>query len=359
MADIKRYSEIMEGALANMIARQDKITDFNEGGIVHTILDTCARIAERIYVAIRQGYNELLSLIPYSIFHFERKAGLRASGYVIFSRGSPLQTTTAIPKGTRVSGGGRTFTTAATGTIGAGSLESDPVPVLAEVAGSGGNIKAGTVDTIETSVPSDVVEVTNEDAFTGGSDDESDEQFDERFRCYINGLSGTNVYAVKAAALSVDAVRSVAVQNHKPPLNDIYNMSVYVDDGSGGSSEETLEAVRSVIDGDGTEANPGHTAPGINVRVVAPSALPLNIVMTGTCSTEDTATAEADVREAVAGYVNGLVIGKPAILSEIVARVMSLAYVKDIKILSPEENLVPPINQIIRLGECSVTMTEG
>ena len=30
MAKIRRYDEIMAGATANMIAKQDKITDFNE-----------------------------------------------------------------------------------------------------------------------------------------------------------------------------------------------------------------------------------------------------------------------------------------------------------------------------------------
>ena len=71
MAKIRRYDEIMEGATANMIAKQDKITDFNEGSIIHTILDTVARIAERAYVAIRQGYNEMLAILP-SVFEEER-----------------------------------------------------------------------------------------------------------------------------------------------------------------------------------------------------------------------------------------------------------------------------------------------
>ena len=48
MAKIRRYDEIMAGATANMIAKQDKITDFNEGSIIHTILDTVSRIAERM-----------------------------------------------------------------------------------------------------------------------------------------------------------------------------------------------------------------------------------------------------------------------------------------------------------------------
>ena len=75
MAAIRRYAEIMEAALANMIARQDKVTDFNEGSVAHTILDTVARLTERAYIAIRQGYNEMLQVMPYSIFGMEKKSG--------------------------------------------------------------------------------------------------------------------------------------------------------------------------------------------------------------------------------------------------------------------------------------------
>jgi len=84
MAEIRRYDDIMRQALANMIAKQDKLTDFNEGSIIHTFLDTVARVAERIYVAIRQGYNDNLRLVPYSLFKFNRKPGTGAAGTVVF-----------------------------------------------------------------------------------------------------------------------------------------------------------------------------------------------------------------------------------------------------------------------------------
>ena len=53
MAEIRRYGDIMEQAVANMAALQDQITDFNKGSNIHTMLDTISRIVERAYVAIR------------------------------------------------------------------------------------------------------------------------------------------------------------------------------------------------------------------------------------------------------------------------------------------------------------------
>ena len=358
MAKIRRYDEIMESATANMIAKQDKITDFNEGSIIHTILDTVARIAERAYVAIRQGYNEMLAILPYSPFKFEKKEGFYASGTVVFSRASALGSQSIIPKGTVVSGGGYTFTTTEAGIIAADSVNSEPVTVVADGAGSDYNIAAGVISAIDTIVPADVVSVTNESAFTGGTDEETDAEFEERFRTYINGLSGTNSYAIKSAALSVNAVRSVSIQNHKPPLKNIYNMSVYVDDGSGGASEETLDAVKLAIEGDNTEENPGHLAPGVNIRVITPTAVPVNVEMNVSIVSTDTDEAKTEIQNVVTAYVNSLTIGEACILSSIITKVMALNYVRDVAITSPAANVEPAINQIARIGTISITLTE-
>lgn len=358
MAQIRRYDEIMESAKANMIAKQDKLTDFNEGSIIHTILDTVARLVERAYVAIRQGYNELLALLPYSLFGFERKEGLYASGTVVFSRNSAIGTNTVIPKGTIVSGGGYTFVTTVAGQIAADEVNSDEISVTASEVGSGSNIAAGIIDSIDSVVPADVVKVTNNDVFTGGTDVETDADYEERFKIMINGLSGTNSYAIRSAALSVNAVRSVSYQNHKPPLNDIYNASIYVDDGSGNASADTLDAVRKAIEGDGTEENPGHLAPGINIRVLAPTSVLVDVSMNVLVSNADIEDALTEITRVITEYINGKCIGESVVLSELITKVMALNYVADCTIISPVSNVEPSINQICRVGEITLNITE-
>ncbi|MGL4981277.1 MAG: baseplate J/gp47 family protein [Treponemataceae bacterium] len=358
MAKIKRYKEIMDSAVANMIARQDKVTDFNEGSIIHTILDTISRLVERAYVAIRQGYNEQLSILPYSPFKMEKKDGLYSSGKVIFSRENKIGSVSVIPKGTRVSGGGLFFVTTESGTIMADSIDSNSIEVVAELAGSEGNLKAYTIDGIETVIPVDIVSVRNDFSFSGGTDEETDVEFEQRFKSYINGLSGTNTYAIKNAALSINKVRSVSVQNHKPLLNDIYNISIYVDDGSGGAEDHVINEVKNLIEGDGTEANSGHLAPGINIRVLAPTIIPVDIDTEVFVFATDIDTVEEDIRLVISSYVNGLTIGKPVILSELIKKVMDLSYVKDITIKSPPGNIEPSINQIARLGTLKIVIQE-
>ena len=358
MATIRRYAEIMEAALANMIARQDKVTDFNEGSVAHTILDTVARLTERAYIAIRQGYNEMLQIMPYSIFGMEKKAGVKASGTVVFSREKALNSVTTIPKGTKVSGNGLAFETTAAGTIAAGALSSGAVAASPEEAGSDYNVEAGVISSIDTTVPADVVAVTNPSAFAGGTDEETDAEFEARFALFMNSLSGTNAAAVKNAALSVNAVRSVSVLDHKPPEDDIYNLSVYVDDGSGSASEEIIEAVREAVEGDGTDANPGHLAPGVNMRVLAPASVPVAVKVTVTVASANADTASAEIEAAILEYINALTIGESCLVAEIIARIMDLSYVKDVAVSLPAANVSISGSQIARAGDVDISLLE-
>jgi uncharacterized phage protein gp47/JayE len=357
-AEIRRYDDIMQQATANMIARTDKITDYNPGSIAHTFCDTISRIAERIYVAIRQGYNENLGLIPYFFFGLQRKQGAFANGTVIFKRENPLPTRTTIPVNTKISGAGRIYLTTETGFIEPGAILSNEVKVLAAERGKNQNVAALTIDTIETIVSSDIVEVTNPHPITGGLDTESDAEFEERFKIHVNGLSGTNDYAIIGAARNVDGVRSVSAKNHKPPLRNIYNMSIYVDDGSGSATPETIEAVKLAITGDGTALHQGHLAPGVEVRVLPPQTVPVNFSVIVDVYRADLTEAEAEIQRIIAEYVNSLTIGKPVIKSQILARITKLAYVRDVKIIAPTENIEIGPDQIARFNSAEIELRE-
>ena len=359
MATIKRYAEIMAAAEANMIARQDKITDFNEGSIAHTFCDTASRLLERAYVSIRQGYNEQLKILPYSIFGLTKKSGTYAGGSVVFSRSSALTSSTVIASGTKVSGGGYSFTTTASATIAAGETTSDAVAATADEAGSGANVDAGTISSIDSVVSSDVVAVTNTSAFTGGCDEETDTEFYSRFQTYINGLSGTNSYAVKAAALSVDGVKNAELLVHTPPAEDIYNFTVYIDDGSGSATDDLIEAVTLAIEGDGTEANPGHVCPGINFRVLAPTMTTVDVELTVTIAEgANQDDAEAEITEIVTELVNSKTIGESVLRSEIISALMDEVYVLDVEVTSPAANVEADTTQVLRLGTLTITIEQ-
>ncbi|GHT83742.1 hypothetical protein FACS1894137_05700 [Spirochaetia bacterium] len=356
MAEIRRYDDIMQQGLGAMIANQDKITDFNRGSIIHTFLDSVARIAERIYVAIRQGYNDNLRLVPYSLFKFQRKLGTPASGSVEFQRENPIPTRTIIPSSTKVSGEGKSYKTTAVGYIEPGALYSNDIPIISEGVGKNFNSPSYTINTIDSVLSTDVVAVVNHDVMTGGTNQETDSEFDARFKIFINGLSGTNDYAIMDAALGVSMVRSVSVKNHKPPLRNVYNMSIYVDDGSGSATEETITAVKLAIEGDGTSINKGHLAPGVNIRVVPPITVPVHYTVILYVYRADIGVANMEARTILAEYTNSLTIGADVIISEAITRVMKLSYVRDVKI--PLANIELASDQIARYEGADIEVRE-
>jgi hypothetical protein len=64
-----------------------------------------------------------------------------------------------------------------------------------------------------------------------------------RFKYYINGLQGSNRYGIMAGVLGVEGVRSVSIDEHFPPKSNIYNFTVYVDDGTGSLTENLKNTV--------------------------------------------------------------------------------------------------------------------
>jgi hypothetical protein len=123
-------------------------------------------------------------------------------------------------------------------------------------------------------------------------------------------------------------------------------MSIYVDDGSGSATAETLAMVKLAIEGDGTAVNKGHLAPGVNVRVIPPHTVPVHYTVILYVYRVDLEFADIETRNVLADYANGLTIGKSVIISESITRVMKLSYVRDVKI--PMDNIELQSDQIAR-----------
>ena len=88
--DTKTYNQLLSEMKENAIAGNSGLTDFNEGSIVMTIFESIARPLEQAYIDTRNGYNNNLRAIPYSVFDFKQKSGQKASVDVKFTRNSAL-----------------------------------------------------------------------------------------------------------------------------------------------------------------------------------------------------------------------------------------------------------------------------
>lgn len=140
----------------------------------------------------------------------ERKGAVKSTGILTFSRTTALSYDVSIPSGTICSTPGieeERFVTTEDAVLTAGKLSID-VNASAEDGGNSSNVCANTI-TVMVTPPSGITSVTNEEAFTGGTDEETDDELRERILdSYKNIPNGTNCAFYIDQALKYDGVHS-------------------------------------------------------------------------------------------------------------------------------------------------------
>ena len=363
--DTRNYNEIIDEMARSAEASVSGLTDFNDGSIIMSIFESIARPLEQGYIDTRNGYANNLRAIPYSVFDFKQKEGQKATVDVKFTRNAASTTVSTIPSGTRVSNGSLVFTTTSAATIASGQTQSDTVGAIAEDVGLQYNLAANTITTIESNLSAEIVGVTNPSSAIGGTDAETQTQMLRRFKTFINGLQGSNRYGIEAGVLSVEGVRSVSLEEHFPPKHDIYNFTVYVDDGTGGLNTDIKNTVTDLINGTDSEDNPGLRAAGINFEVSAAIPRTINIKLTATIYRVEQARVNNNITVKLQEYINGLGIHENVVLSSIIVLLKQIPGITDIsglqfKVDDSEEwisdNVVIGINEIARCGTVAITI---
>ena len=239
-----------------------------------------------------------------------------------------------------------------------GSVESNLVGAIAENVGLEYNVKENTITTIESNLSAEIVGVNNPSQAVGGTDAETQTQMLRRFKYYINGLQGSNKYGIMAGVLGVEGVRSVGIEEHFP-LKDIYNFTVYVDDGTGQLSPALKNEIEDLINGTDTEENPGLRAAGINCDVTAATIVPITIELTATIYRVEEARIQNDITVKLQEYINGLGIHENVVLSSIIVLLKQIPGITDISGLTingSTDNIIISEKQIARFYSAEITI---
>lgn len=356
----KTYKDIIDEMKASAVIGSN-ITDFNSGSNIMSIFESVARPLEQAYIDTRNGYSNNLRAIPYSVFDFQQKLDQKASVNVVFTRSSALTTTSTIPIGTRVSNGTLVFTTTENGTIASGETTSNSIAAIAENEGLEYNVPANSITIIESSLTAEIVSVNNPYKAVGGTDAETQSQMLRRFKYYINGLQGSNRYGLMAGILGLEGVRSVGIEEHFPPKSNIYNVTVYVDDGTGVLTPELKNRCIDLVNGDDTEENPGLRAAGINIDFQSAAIIEITVELTATIYRIEEARVTNDITMKLQEYINGLGIHENVVLSSIIVLLKQIAGVTDVSGLSINgntDNIIIGVNQIARFYEAVVHITQ-
>ena len=351
--EIKTYDRIYEDMKYYILSNQDRLTDFNDGSVLASQVEAMARELALLYINCRVGFSAFMRSLPYSVFGFEMKEGQRAGVDVVFSRARPFAHETPIPAGTAVSAGALQFTTTASGLIKAGEVDSQPIPAIAGEAGEKGNVPADSITTIASMLNADVIKVNNPKKADGGKDAEDWASYIDRFSDYILGLGRTNKSGILTTLTQADIVRSMRVVEHFPPLHGIYNMTLYMEDGSGGMDNDKLAAAKKLVD----ETRP----PGINIRYSEPEIIRVSVdlrINPQRAAARNTASVffETEAAQAVQDYANSLKIGEPFLLAGLIVALKTKPVLDNVRITSPENDILVKTGQIIRYGSCNVTV---
>ncbi|MBR0693689.1 baseplate J/gp47 family protein [Bradyrhizobium lablabi] len=270
------FDTIVANTIAGIQGRAKKLIDFSEGSTLRAIAEGFTGVflwfqglvllvlqASRLSTASGVDVDTFTAdFMPPIVGTTSPRLGAQAaSGQVTFARFTAAPATCFIPVGATVqtNDGQNDFAVIADPTFGtysqdpngytlAANVDSIIVPVQAVVAGSAGNVVAGSI-TVMTSPITGIDTVTNVASFINGADQESDSALKARFAAYILGLSRGDAFGLQAS------IEGTAV-NVQYTLTEAYNLDgsfhpgyffVVADDGSGSPSPAFLQMVTDAV----------------------------------------------------------------------------------------------------------------
>ena len=315
---VPTFASIYAQGQAEAVAHDPLLTDWNDGSVNDAVIGAGAVLADQSirigldgfkarFIATAEG-DDLDAAVVDRYPELTRNLASGAVGTVTFDRGTNTGSI-FVDAGTSiratVNGTTYSFTTDAAATIDAAADTVD-VNATCTVTGSGGNVAAGTVTTIASTIADDLtgdMTVTNADRFVGGSVDESDDDYRARAQAYPSTLSDGTVSALELAAVGVPGVSYATVD--ESTVGIVY---VYVSDADGRGNSALSDAAQAAVD--------AVRSAGVLVECVAAAREEVDLsvvcyVLAGT----GTATLKAAVSAAVLRYTNGLAPGESLYLS--------------------------------------------
>lgn len=287
----------------------------------------------------------------YLDYHAETRAltrlpAAKAAGVLRFSAPSAAVTDYEIEAGSvAMTTGGVRFETTEKATLQKGETYVD-VPARAVEAGANGNAIAGAVHVMAV-YPVGITRCENPEAFSGGSDEESDEKLRERvLESYRRLPNGAN-----AAFYEQEALRfpNVAAAKAVGRARGIGTVDVYVSTHGGAPEEELLGEISAALQ------KKREIAVDVAVRVPTEKSIDVEAELEaeqGWTMREITDAAQ----EALQAYFTGERLGEPVYRAKLASILYSVPGVKNYHLLAPAADVPAGATELPVLG--TVTLTE-
>ena len=241
--------------------------------------------------------------------------------------------------------GGVRFETTEKATLAKGETYVD-VPASAVEAGASGNAIAGTIHLMSV-YPVGITQCTNPEAFSGGSDEESDEKLRERVLASYKRLpNGANAAFYEQEAMSFP---NVAAAKAVGRARGIGTVDVYVSTHAGAPDEKLLGEIEAVLQKKREIA--------VDVEVKAPTEKTVNMSAELTAEQGWTMQEITDAATAaLQAYFTGERLGEAVYTAKLASILYGVEGVKNCHLLTPDEDVSVSATELPVLG--TVTITE-
>lgn len=329
---------------------------FTEGSDINIVIASASALAEEItrQLAVRLAAlfldgatGEDLDRLVADRFSptIVRKSATPALATVEFSRISGALPAVSIPAGTRLrSASGIEFETTVAVALAAASTGPVSASAQCRQAGIAGNVAAGAINQIVSTLTDPSVIVVNPAVAAGGDETESDARLRARARDFFRTARRGTLAAIEFGALTVPGVRqATAIEEVDSLGNPTGRVSLYVADALGQANAALVLAVRAAL--------LEYRSAGVIVDIssATPLFVPITFNLRFSAGT-DTTAAFAQVQAATISAVGALAPSQtlPVSLLFSVARSVPGVIVLDDAIVAPVGDLVPAPGQVIR-----------
>lgn len=362
---VKTFIQLYTAQKNYLIGKSSLLTNFNDGSRTNTIIEAVGLVASEMQ---EDFFKALKKSIPTSVYNgwgFTKLSGNKSVGKIVFSRSTVATEEYTIPIGTKIILNGIKYQTTEVGSIAIGQQNSSQISSESEIIGENTNISVNAIDTIAgfgsfINQPNGIESATNPVAFSGGTDEELDQDRIVRFRNYVNSLAKSPVSGILSAVESVEGIKSVTVLENYPSDGWV---TIYADDGSGSLSAAKQDEIEDIVKG--IEADfenyPGYKAAGIYIQVLAPVIYSIDITATVTVIDESTLTnteAETLAITKLQDYTNSLKLGEDWVKSECVTAIQnSDPGIYDVVVSIPATDRVTIAgSELAKTGTISITV---
>lgn len=274
-----------------------------------------------------------------------RQEGARARGLLTFGISRALEEDLTVPAGTLcLTAGGTAFETLVEVSLAAGNLTT-MVDARAVEPGTAGNVLPGAVTRMQMR-PDGIETVTNETAFSGGRDRESDDAYRKRLLEVYRGLgNGANMGYYQSLALSVEGVDYARVI---PCIDGAGTVGILVGAEDGEVPRTSLNALEALLE--------ERKEFGISITVSNPETVRVTVgAKLQPVEGITFAEAKAATQEALENHFRGDRLGRSVYRAEIIAVAMATGKLQNILLTMPEadiavEPLQQPVLSEVKLG---------